>query len=1019
MRKVTSSSSSLLHSSEQVEDSRVVHVLLEGQSLRETKRIPVTFQETVTSLIRRALDQNLLQHEDVDNFELLYMMSEDEKIKVSDHSLVCLSMNLGVQYFIVRKRPQVKGKEFLEPSVAVASRTPAAVSSSSAVAAGSLPQATQSNECCMRKVTSSSSSLLHSSEQVEDSRVVHVLLEGQSLRETKRIPVTFQETVTSLIRRALDQNLLQHEDVDNFELLYMMSEDEKIKVSDHSLVCLSMNLGVQYFIVRKRPQVKGKEFLEPSVAVASRTPAAVSSSSAVAAGSLPQATQSNECCMRKVTSSSSSLLHSSEQVEDSRVVHVLLEGQSLRETKRIPVTFQETVTSLIRRALDQNLLQHEDVDNFELLYMMSEDEKIKVSDHSLVCLSMNLGVQYFIVRKRPQVKGKEFLEPSVAVASRTPAAVSSSSAVAAGSLPQATQSNECCMRKVTSSSSSLLHSSEQVEDSRVVHVLLEGQSLRETKRIPVTFQETVTSLIRRALDQNLLQHEDVDNFELLYMMSEDEKIKVSDHSLVCLSMNLGVQYFIVRKRPQVKGKEFLEPSVAVASRTPAAVSSSSAVAAGSLPQATQSNECCMRKVTSSSSSLLHSSEQVEDSRVVHVLLEGQSLRETKRIPVTFQETVTSLIRRALDQNLLQHEDVDNFELLYMMSEDEKIKVSDHSLVCLSMNLGVQYFIVRKRPQVKGKEFLEPSVAVASRTPAAVSSSSAVAAGSLPQATQSNECCMRKVTSSSSSLLHSSEQVEDSRVVHVLLEGQSLRETKRIPVTFQETVTSLIRRALDQNLLQHEDVDNFELLYMMSEDEKIKVSDHSLVCLSMNLGVQYFIVRKRPQVKGKEFLEPSVAVASRTPAAVSSSSAVAAGSLPQATQSNECCMRKVTSSSSSLLHSSEQVEDSRVVHVLLEGQSLRETKRIPVTFQETVTSLIRRALDQNLLQHEDVDNFELLYMMSEDEKIKVSDHSLVCLSMNLGVQYFIVRKRPQVKGKEVNTYLIQAVHVLPFHSDLRK
>ncbi|KAM4804738.1 ral guanine nucleotide dissociation stimulator-like [Urocitellus parryii] len=131
------------------------------------------------------------------------------------------------------------------------------------------------------------------------------------------------------------------------------------------------------------------------------------------------------------------------------------------------------------------------------------------------------------------------------------------------------------------------------------------------------------------------------------------------------------------------------------------------------------------------------------------------------------------------------------------------------------------------------------------------------------------------------------------------------------------------------------------------------------------------------------------------------------------------MRKVTSSSSSLLHSSEQVEDSRVVHVLLEGQSLRETKRIPVTFQETVTSLIRRALDQNLLQHEDVDNFELLYMMSEDEKIKVSDHSLVCLSMNLGVQYFIVRKRPQVKGKEVNTYLIQAVHVLPFHSDLRK
>ncbi|KAM4803585.1 uncharacterized protein LOC144251256 [Urocitellus parryii] len=192
----------------------------------------------------------------------------DRELRVPADATVYHGLIGGVHYdFLLRetdasKSLKVKPKEFLEPSVAVASRTPAAVSSSSAVAAGSLPQATQSNECCMRKVTSSSSSLLHSSEQVEDSRVVHVLLEGQSLRETKRIPVTFQETVTSLIRRALDQNLLQHEDVDNFELLYMMSEDEKIKVSDHALVCLSMNLGIQYFIVRKRPQVKGKEFSE-------------------------------------------------------------------------------------------------------------------------------------------------------------------------------------------------------------------------------------------------------------------------------------------------------------------------------------------------------------------------------------------------------------------------------------------------------------------------------------------------------------------------------------------------------------------------------------------------------------------------------------------------------------------------------------------------------------------------------------------------------------------------------------
>ncbi|XP_077892932.1 uncharacterized protein LOC144373846 [Ictidomys tridecemlineatus] len=56
----------------------------------------------------------MLQHEDVDNFELLRMMSENEKIKVPDHSLVYLSMNPGIKYFIMRKRPEVKGKEFSE-----------------------------------------------------------------------------------------------------------------------------------------------------------------------------------------------------------------------------------------------------------------------------------------------------------------------------------------------------------------------------------------------------------------------------------------------------------------------------------------------------------------------------------------------------------------------------------------------------------------------------------------------------------------------------------------------------------------------------------------------------------------------------------------------------------------------------------------------------------------------------------------------------------------------------------------
>ncbi|XP_077891616.1 ral guanine nucleotide dissociation stimulator-like isoform X2 [Ictidomys tridecemlineatus] len=111
----------------------------------------------------------------------------------------------------------------------------------------------------MRKVTSSSSSLLHSSEQVEDNRFIYILLEGQSERESKRILVTSVDTVKSLIRRALDQNLLQHEDVDNFEMLRMIPLHEKIKAPDHSPMYQSRTPRIKYFIVRKRREVKRKE----------------------------------------------------------------------------------------------------------------------------------------------------------------------------------------------------------------------------------------------------------------------------------------------------------------------------------------------------------------------------------------------------------------------------------------------------------------------------------------------------------------------------------------------------------------------------------------------------------------------------------------------------------------------------------------------------------------------------------------------------------------------------------------
>ncbi|XP_015355155.1 uncharacterized protein LOC107154089 [Marmota marmota marmota] len=260
--------------------------------------------------------------------------------------------------------------------MAVASRIPAAVSSSSAVAAGPLPQATQSNECCMRKVTSSSSSLLHSSEQVEDSRLVHVLLEGQSRRETKRILVTCQERVTSLIRRALDQNLLQHEDVDNFELLRMMSLHEKIKVPDHSLIYLSMNPRIKYhFIMRKRPQVKGKEFSESTC------------------------------------KSSRPLSH--KLVGDTCLIRVHLETQSPKMAKTVLVTCHDRAPVVIRRALELHLLTQEKPEEYELGQIISHRQKLRIPAQANVFYAKNPHTKpNFVLRKRSlSQKNDEWIQP--------------------------------------------------------------------------------------------------------------------------------------------------------------------------------------------------------------------------------------------------------------------------------------------------------------------------------------------------------------------------------------------------------------------------------------------------------------------------------------------------------------------------------------------------------------------------------------------------------------------------------
>ncbi|XP_077877753.1 uncharacterized protein LOC144366811 isoform X1 [Ictidomys tridecemlineatus] len=353
----------------------VIRIYLENERTTQYRNI----LDRTPVVIRKALDVHLLQQKDPKNYELLHIVWNHQKLRVPADAKVYYGLIGGVHYnFLLRetdasKSLKVKPKEFLEPSVAVASRTPAAVSSSSAVAAGPLPQATQSNEWCMRKVTSSSSSLLYSSEQVEDNRFVYVLLEGQSLRESKRILVTCVDTVTSLIRRALDQNLLQQEDVDNFELLRMISENEKIKVPDHSLMYQSMNPRIKYFIVRKCPEFKRKEFSESTCK-----------------------------CSRPLF-----------QGGDTCLIHVHLETQSPKMAKKVLVTCQDRAPVVIHRALELHLLTQEKPEDYELGQIISHRHKLRIPAQANVFYAKNPHIKpNFVLRKRSlSQKNDEWIQP--------------------------------------------------------------------------------------------------------------------------------------------------------------------------------------------------------------------------------------------------------------------------------------------------------------------------------------------------------------------------------------------------------------------------------------------------------------------------------------------------------------------------------------------------------------------------------------------------------------------------------
>ncbi|XP_077893659.1 uncharacterized protein LOC144374780 isoform X4 [Ictidomys tridecemlineatus] len=282
----------------------------------------------------------------------------------------------------------------------------------------------------------------------------------------------------------------------------------------------------------------------------------------------------------------------------------------------------------------------------------------------------------------------------------------------------------------------------------LIHVYLENERTTQYQSILVTCQDTTPVIIRRALDAHLLQQEDPENYELLQIVSNHQKLRIPADGKVYYALDGGVNYnFLLRE-------------------------------------------------TDASKSL-----------------------KVKPKEVTCQETVTSLIHRALDQNMLQHEDVDNFELLRMMSENEKIKVPDHSLVYLSMNLGIKYFIVRKRPEVKGKEFSESTC------------------------------------KSSRPLSH--KQVGDTCLIHVHLETQSPKMAKKVLVTCHDRAPVIIRRALELHLLTQEKPEEYELGQIISHRQKLRIPAQANVFYAKNPHTESnFVLRKSSlSQKNDEWIQP--------------------------------------------------------------------------------------------------------------------------------------------------------------------
>ncbi|XP_077893228.1 ral guanine nucleotide dissociation stimulator-like, partial [Ictidomys tridecemlineatus] len=91
----------------------------------------------------------------------------------------------------------------------------------------------------------------------------------------------------------------------------------------------------------------------------------------------------------------------------------------------------------------------------------------------------------------------------------------------------------------------------------------------------------------------------------------------------------------------------------------------------------------------------------------------------------------------------------------------------------------------------------------------------------------------------------------------------------------------------------------------------------------------------------------------------------------------------------------------LIHVYLEKERTTQYRSILVTCQDRAPVIIRRALDAHLLQQEDPENYELLQIVSNHQKLRIPADGKVYYDLDGGVDYdFLLRETAASKSLKV-------------------